>query len=88
MIHYMPNSAGHSRLGLVVAKKVTRSAVERNYMKRVLRELFRLNRHRLGNIDLVIRPQKTFGPGLYQEVSQEFEHAIALISRRSQAGTA
>lgn len=88
MIHYMPNSAGHSRLGLVVAKKVTRSAVKRNYMKRVLRELFRLNRHRLGNIDLVIRTQRTFGPALYQEISQEFEHAIDRICRRSQAGAA
>lgn len=84
----MPNTAGQSRLGLVVAKKVTRSAVKRNYMKRVLRELFRLNRHRLGNTDLVIRPQKTFGPALYQEVRLEFESAIERICRRSQAGAA
>ena len=84
----MPNSAARSRLGLVVAKKVTRSAVERNYMKRVLRELFRLNRHRLGHVDLVIRPQKTFGPSLYREVCSEFDRAVALIGKRSPAAPA
>jgi len=87
IFHYMPNSSGHSRLGLVVAKKVTRSAVERNYMKRVLREMYRLNRLRFGSVDLVIRPQKTFGPAGFREVGLEFERAIAQISKRSRAFT-
>ena len=88
IFHYMPNTSGHSRLGLVVAKKVTRSAVERNYMKRVLREWYRLNRHRFGSVDLVIRTQKTFGPAGFREVGVEFERAIAQICKRSQAVTA
>lgn len=84
----MPNTAGRPRLGLVVAKKITRSAVQRNYMKRVLRELFRQNRARLGNLDLVIRPQKTFGPALYQQVRTEFEQALVRLAGRGQAGAA
>lgn len=42
VIHYQPNQLNTLRLGVVVAKKFTRLSVERNYMKRVLRELFRL----------------------------------------------
>ena len=40
-MHYMPNALEHARLGLIVGKKTARRAVQRNYMKRVLRELFR-----------------------------------------------
>ncbi|AEH44515.1 ribonuclease P protein component [Thermodesulfatator indicus DSM 15286] len=38
-----PNQLGHSRLGLSVSKKVG-NAVKRNYIKRILREVFRRNR--------------------------------------------
>ena len=36
-----PNSMGHSRLGLVIAKKNVRKAVLRNRIKRIAREVFR-----------------------------------------------
>ena len=36
-----PSSSGHSRLGLVIAKKNIPTAVQRNRVKRVARETFR-----------------------------------------------
>ncbi len=53
----MPNHLAYSRLGLIVAKKVERSAVKRNWVKRLLREVFRLNQQdeRTKNLDWVIR---------------------------------
>ena len=39
-----PNTFGYSRLGLIVAKKVMRRAVDRNRIKRILREVFRVNK--------------------------------------------
>lgn len=48
------NAHGQSRLGLIVAKRVLRRAVERNRAKRVLREAFRLRQGMLA-VDVVVR---------------------------------
>ena len=41
------NSLGHPRIGLTVAKKNVRRAHERNRIKRLTRESFRLRQHEL-----------------------------------------
>ena len=48
------NELGHSRLGLVVAKKHAKLAVERNQIKRVIRESFRHHQAELENFDCVV----------------------------------
>jgi len=51
------NDAGVARLGLSVGKKVWKSAVRRNRVRRVFREAFRLEQHRLpAGFDLVLIP--------------------------------
>ncbi|BEV72634.1 hypothetical protein THUN1379_21160 [Paludibacterium sp. THUN1379] len=55
-----PNDLGHPRLGLVVGKKVAKRAVRRNYIKRTVREWFRLNQHQLGGMDFVVRSKLVF----------------------------
>lgn len=42
------------RLGMAIAKKRAKRAVDRNRLKRVVREHFRLNNTVLGGIDLVV----------------------------------
>ena len=49
-----PNKLGHPRLGLAVPKKQLKLAVDRNQVKRVLRENFRLSQHKLPPLDYVI----------------------------------
>lgn len=71
-LHYRYNDLDYARLGLVVGKKIARRSVDRNYMKRVLRELFRLNQHQLAGLDLVARPQILFSHAQYAEIAQEF----------------
>jgi len=44
----------NSRLGLAVAKKSVKTAVHRNRMKRLSREFFRLNQHKIACADYVI----------------------------------
>ncbi len=48
------NTENQNRLGLAIAKKRVKLAVQRNRVKRLVRESFRLNQHRLPNIDLVV----------------------------------
>lgn len=50
-----PNAFGVPRLGLIVPKRIFPRAVDRNRMKRVLRELFRVRQANLGSRDILIR---------------------------------
>ncbi|WP_308364630.1 MULTISPECIES: ribonuclease P protein component [unclassified Microbulbifer] len=49
-----PNDLGHPRLGLVIAKKHVRNASDRNRIKRIVRETFRLRQHQLPPLDAVV----------------------------------
>ena len=52
-VHVAGNSLGHARLGLTVSRKVSKRAVQRNRIKRQVRESFRLNRGEMESIDFV-----------------------------------
>jgi ribonuclease P protein component len=49
-----PNLHEQNRLGLAIAKKRVKLAVQRNRIKRQIRESFRLNQHILPHIDIVV----------------------------------
>jgi len=49
-----PNTDHNNRLGLAIAKKRVKLAVQRNRIKRLVREQFRLNQHQLPDIDMVV----------------------------------
>lgn len=56
-MHYRPRPDGENgaRLGLVIGKKFVRRAVDRNQVKRVVRERFRCLRGDLPAVDVVVR---------------------------------
>jgi ribonuclease P protein component len=47
---------GGARLGLLVTRRHAARANVRNYLKRCIREAFRLEQHNLGAVDLLVRP--------------------------------
>jgi ribonuclease P protein component len=49
-----PNQLPHPRLGLAISRKVARTAVARNRIKRVIRESYRHWQTSLGALDIVI----------------------------------
>lgn len=66
MLHYLipsppsgdapaPRSGGGARLGVIVAKRLIKTAVGRNLVKRVARESFRLQRPSLPSCDIILR---------------------------------
>ena len=53
-VRYRLNGLGHARLGLAMSKRVSKRAVERNRLKRLLRESFRRIRDQLPPVDVVV----------------------------------
>jgi ribonuclease P protein component len=86
-IHYQPNTQQHARLGLVVGKKIAKLAVNRNYMRRVLRELFRTQQHEICHVDLVVRVQKKFDQINFDQIKQEFSSLVTKVNQRVKTNT-
>ena len=58
IVYGVENGLDHARLGLSVSKKKVRKAFERNHVKRLLREAFRLSKPDLPiGIDLIVVPK-------------------------------
>lgn len=53
-VRWRPNGLDHARLGLAISKRVSKRAVERNRIKRLVRESFRRVRPGLPPVDLVV----------------------------------
>lgn len=81
-IYYQPNKQQRARLGLVVSKKTAKLAVNRNYMRRVLREFFRVQQHEICHVDLIIRVQKKFGKVDFFQIKQELNSLITKLNQR------
>ena len=49
-----PNTLENPRIGVTVSKKRAKTAVQRNRIKRRVRETFRLKQHKIPNFDIVV----------------------------------
>ncbi|PHM38480.1 ribonuclease P protein component [Xenorhabdus innexi] len=72
------NQLGHPRIGLTVAKKNVKRAHERNRIKRLARESFRLNQHKLPSMDFVILVRK----GVAELDNRELTEMLGKLWRR------
>jgi len=81
-IHYQPNQLHQPRLGLVVAKKIVRLSVDRNYIRRVLREVFRHQQQDLAHVDMIVRVQRPFARNDFTNVQQEFLDLLAKLNSK------
>lgn len=62
LLLYKPNALGFARLGLAIAKKHAKRAVDRNRVKRQVRETFRRGHANLPGVDIVVLAK----PGIAQ----------------------
>lgn len=73
VIFIKANNLDIRRLGLAVSSKVA-GAVQRNRIKRLLREFFRLNKEIFPlSADIFISVKEGFNPRSYREVEKEFQ---------------
>ena len=61
VIYFTENTAGISRLGIIVSKKLMPHSTNRNYVKRLIREIFRQNFPVDHALDVVIRVRRPLG---------------------------
>lgn len=71
----------NSRLGVIVAKKKVRRAHERNRIKRLTRESFRLNQSNLELLDIVVMPKKGIEAISNEELHQQLQSAWYKLQR-------
>jgi ribonuclease P protein component len=80
-VRYRDNGLGHARLGLAISKRVSKRAVERNRIKRLLRESFRRVRHQLPPVDLMVMAREQAadvpGPELLRDIDTLWKKLLA-----------
>ncbi|SHL45422.1 ribonuclease P protein component [Pseudomonas punonensis] len=79
------NELDHSRLGLVIGKKSVKLSVERNRLKRQIRESFRLNQDNLVGWDIVVVARKGLGDLQNVELAQQFGKLWKRLARSKPA---
>lgn len=75
------NGFDHPRLGLVIGKKSVKLAVERNRLKRIIRDSFRLHQQMLAGLDIVVVARKGLGDLDNAELHQQFVRLWKRLSR-------
>lgn len=66
-----PGTSEQARLGLVIGKRWAKRAVDRNAIKRILREAFRLESASLDRLDIVLRLRQAWPPEARVELAAE-----------------
>ena len=80
--HLPNNSCKNNRLGLAIAKKRVKLAVQRNRIKRLVRESFRLNQHDLPAIDMVVMVKSGIEKLDNKEINQQLTKIWRKIIQR------
>jgi len=78
------NQLSHARLGLVIGKKNVKLAVERNRLKRQIRESFRHHQAKLAGLDLVVIARKGAADLENIELNKQFDKLWQRLLRRTQ----
>lgn len=82
------NNYNHPRLGLVIAKKHVRLAVERNRIKRQIRESFRHRQALLAGLDVIVLARKGMDSLSNQQLSEQLEQQWQRLIRKARQNLA
>ena len=57
-LYFIPNDISHARLGVITSKRNQKHAVDRNFIRRHCREIFRKKKQQLVGVDIIILTTK------------------------------
>lgn len=77
-----PGNQDFARLAVIVSKKSARLATSRNYIKRIAREVFRLQQSELNGLDIVVRARKSFTSSDYADITRELKLQFTQVRRK------
>ncbi|MCC5858872.1 MAG: ribonuclease P protein component [Ectothiorhodospiraceae bacterium] len=81
------NDRGEARLGLAISKRAARRAVDRNRIKRVIRESFRHCRPELPSLDIVVMARPAAATAETEELSRAMDKLWQRLVKRCAASS-
>lgn len=76
-LYIKKNDYQYPRLGIIVSKKIINKSYLRNYVKRIVKELFMIAIPVLDNYDIIVRVVTLFERGDFLKVKFEFNDLIS-----------
>jgi len=70
-VFFRPNGLSLARIGIVAGKRIAPRAVDRNRVKRLVRQAFRKARQGLPGMDIVVQLRRAPAPGSYARLAGE-----------------
>ena len=84
-VHALAGTGAPARLGLAIAKRVARRAVDRNRLKRVAREAFRCRDPALDGYDLVLHAKDAAVPATIAALRADLARLFQRLARLPRA---
>lgn len=89
-LRWGPSPSGACRVGLAVSRKVSKRAVTRNRIKRIIRESFRPQRQDLAAFDVLVIAQPSAALAANPELRRDLDlawHRLQALKRPAAPGT-
>ncbi|RZQ55848.1 ribonuclease P protein component [Pseudidiomarina tainanensis] len=77
-----PNNLGCPRIGVTLSKKRAKRAVDRNRIKRKIRESFRLKQHKIPAFDIIVIGKNGVVDLSQEELQQRLDYLWRTLSKR------
>lgn len=81
LARYNPDTQ-HPRLGLTIAKNRVRFAVQRNRIKRIVRESFRQHQDQLPNVDIIFMGKQPLTEASNEVIRQQVDKAWLRLNKK------